>query len=443
MYKKRAFGFALLVMVLLSFSSADAGLIDKAKKGAKKIQKKVEHKLGWDRYILCWGDRFVPPEDRWVAIRSAIPREKHNIGKFWDVAGDGKVTKGARKEIQLWGITFQEYPKEDRRYRFVSVYDRTKHPDDYGYYWIQAKTGMWMQARNKGQAIWLNKGYDTKNRHDKHAASYQWQVKNVGKNKFTIISRKNGLAIDAAGGKGKNGTRVQLWDDHGQTPVKWEFIYIAQGDEVKSTSEMAEKRAKEVHKMAKNVTNKFEKIANKVSGSVVAKVKRGFHDLGDNLITLKKQGNNYHLKVGFPAQENLYDKLKGKTIDKLFKLDFKKIKFEPTDNNKIIVGIINRIECLGHHTDLSVELTGDWTLGKDGFKIDHFVMNRFSLPLLPDSLTKGIRDAISKETKKLKIHIKDFAGMNKLANGTNKSPLKVSGVKKGPYGFEATLVQVM
>jgi hypothetical protein len=59
---------------------------------------------------------------------------------------------------------------------------------------------------------------------------------------------------------------------------------------------------------------------------------------------------------------------------------------------------------------------------------------------LPDSLTKGIRKAISKETKKLSLHIKKFPGIGSLAKDSNKAPLKVSALEKGPYGFKATLI---
>lgn len=433
--KKRFFLLGVLSLIFLFSNSANANFV----KDVKKAKKKVEHKLGWDRYILCWGDRFVPPQDRWVAIRSAVPKKKHTMGKFWDVPGKGKKVNGPNKKIQLWDITFQEYPKSDRRYKFISVYDKTGHPDDYGWYLIKSKTGMFVQANGKGKQITLNKGYDPKNRNHNQAGIYQWRVKNVGKNKFTFISRHYGLAIDARGWGKKNGTVVQMWDDGGHAAVQWEFIYIASGDEVKSTKTMAKKRAKEVGKMAKKVADKFDAIANKVSQKVMSKIKKGFNKIDDKLLSVKKKGNNFELSVGFPEQKSLYDELKGKTIDKLFKLDFKKIKFEPAGKDKILVGIINRIECLGHHVDLSLEMTGDWGLSKNGFKINNFVVSRFSLPFLPDKLTKGIRNAISKETKKLKINIKKFPGMNAVASGAGKGAMKVKDYKKGPYGFKATL----
>ncbi len=440
MFKRCFIFFSVIALLGVSTHTIDANAFKSIKKGIKKTVKKVEHKLGWDRYILCWGDRFVPPEDRWVAVRSGVKREKHDIGRFWDVPGDGKEVQGPGKQVKLWDITFQEYPKEDRRYKFLSVYDRTHHADDYRYYVIQAKTGMYVQAGNKGQTLLLNRGYNLKDRDARDAHSYQFRVKNVGKNKFVFISRKNGLAIDAKGGKAKKGDAVQLYTDKGQPAIKWELIYIAEGKEVKSTSDMAKKRAQEVRKMAENVSRKFEDIARKVGKNVLAKAEKGLDKLDDKLLSLKKDGNGYLLSVGLPDQNNVVDELKEKTIDKLFKMEFKKLKFEPSGNDKILVGLINRLECLGHHVDLSVEFKGDWNLDKDGFKVSNFAMSRFSLPMLPDSLTKDIRNMISKETKKLKVHIKNFPGMNQIAGLDGKAPLKVTNFHKSPYGFEVALI---
>lgn len=439
MIKKLFFFLTVFAFVTVSSHTVDAGVFDKVKKGVKKGVKKVEHKLGWDRYILCWGDRFVPPEDRWVAIRSGVKKKKHDIGRFWDVPGKGKQVEGPGKEVKLWDITFQEYPKADRRYKFLSVYDRTHHPDDYGYYVIKAKTGMYVQAGKKGQTLRLNKGYNLKDRNARDAESYQWLVKNVGKNRFVFVSRKNGLAIDAKGGKAKKGDPVALWNDKGQRAVQWEFIYIAQGKEVKSTKTMAKKRAKEVRKMTKQVANQFEQIAKNVSKKVTAKAKAGLYKLDDKLLSVKKKGQTYELSVGLPQQNNLVDELKEKTIDKLFKMDFKKIKFEPSGKDKIVVGLINRIECMGHHVDLSVEMKGDWSIDKNGFTVKNFKMHRFSLPFLPDSLTKDIRKAISKETKKLNIHINNFPGKALIADSGSHGPMKVSNFHKGPYGFQVAL----
>lgn len=407
-------------------------------KGAKKVKKKVEHKLGWDRYILCWGDTFVPEESRWVAIRPALKKDKHDIGRFWDIAGDGKECEGPNKPVMLWGITFQEYPPADRRYRFVSVYNHTKHPDDFGYYWIQCKTGMWVQAQNHGQQIKLNPGYDVNNREDPHASSYQWRIQNVGKNRFVFVSRKNDLVIDARGGNNSNGTAVQMWDSNKTKSQQWEFIYIATGSEVKSTRDMAEKRAAEVQKMTKQVTDQLGVIAGKVSDIVMKKVNSGLNTLANNMVSLKKTGNQYTFTLGFPNEESLYDQLKARTIDRLFKVDFKKMKFEPTDGKQLIVGIINRVECLGHHVDLTLEMICDWEISRNGLDLKKFSIKRFSLPFLPDRLTKGIRTSISKKMSSFHVNIKNLPGVNKISSTSN-APLNVKSVKKGPYGFEAVM----
>lgn len=434
----------VVILFLFCLFSTDlkAGFFKKVRSKAKGVVKKVEHTLGWDRYIYCWGNRLVPPENRWVAIRSAIPRKKRDIGRFWDVPGDGKQVMGAHKEIKLWDITFQEYPKVDRRYRFVSVYNSTHHPDDFDYYWIQSKTGMWVEAYGKGKGIQLNKGYNIKDRTSKAGFRYQWKVQNVGKNRFVFINRGNNKAIDARGGVAKKGTIVQQWDNHGRKSVQWEFIYIAQGKEIKSTKQMAKNRANAVRKQAKKITNTFAAMAKKVSQTISKQAKKSFNSLTKKkLISLEKKSNNvYTFKIGFPNQKNLLDELKAKTIDKFFKLDLKKIVLEPVGKNKIAIGIKNKIECLGHHVDLTFEFLGNWSLDKDGFKISNFKMNKFLLPLLPHSLTKEIRNAISKESQKLSIRIKNFPGSNKLSVVANKKrKFKVINSKKGPYGFETTL----
>ncbi len=407
-------------------------------KGAKTVKKKVEHKLGWDRYILCWGDTFVPEEERWVAIRPALKKDKHDIGRFWDIAGNGKECEGPNKPIMLWGITFQEYPPADRRYRFVSVYERTKHPDDFGYYWVQCKTGMWVQAQDHGQQIILNSGYDINNRNDPQANSYQWRIQNVGKNRFVFVSKMNNLVIDARGGNNTNGTAVQMWEQNNTLAQQWEMIYIATGDEVKSTRDMAEKRAMEVHKMTQQVTDQLGVIAKKVGNFVMGKVNSGLNTLANNMISLEKVGNKYTFTIGFPNEESLYDQLKAKTIDRLFKVDFKKMKFEPTDGKQLVVGIINRIECLGHHVDLTLEMICDWEISRNGLTLKKFSIKRFSLPFLPDRLTKGIRSSISGKMKSFNVNIKNLPGVDKISSPSN-APLKVNRIKKGPYGFEAIM----
>ncbi len=71
------------------------------------------------------------------------------------------------------------------------------------------------------------------------------------------------MAIDdAAGGDGgKNGVPLVLWPEHDKDNQQWEFILITQGKEIKTTSQLAKKRATEIV----NATAKFtQKAFNKV-----------------------------------------------------------------------------------------------------------------------------------------------------------------------------------
>ncbi len=247
--------FIICLAMLAGTSTAHAGKFGRwVKKAKKKVvkdggkigkktfvykgYKKLEQKAGWDRYILRWGDRDIPSPHRWVALRSALKRKKHTIGFFWDIKGDRQQCYGAGKKLQLWDITFQQWPQNDRRYRFIPVFDETRRREDYDCFWIQCGTGYYVRSNGKGRPLTLETRLP--NLKTKTAVSdvFKWEIRNIGKNRFIFQNKKYGTPIDIAGKKSSKGARLITGTRNSGQSRQWEMIYIAEGNEKKSTKEI-------------------------------------------------------------------------------------------------------------------------------------------------------------------------------------------------------------
>lgn len=88
--------------------------------------------------------------------------------------------------------------------------------------------------------------------------SYHWKIDNMGKNRFTFMSRADNTYLTAAGNASSNGAKLVM------SPVinsnsEWEFIIIANGDEKKSTEDIIKKRAGEVNKKIADFNSTIKK----------------------------------------------------------------------------------------------------------------------------------------------------------------------------------------
>ena len=388
----------------------------------KKIKEKIEVTGGWDRYIYAWGDRFVPPPDRWVAIRSAQKSGKRDMGNFWDIPGDGKKVEGSFKPLQLWHLKykFQRYPQSDRRYKFIPAWEvGQKEKSDYGYYYILCKTGYFVSVPGRSKGKQLKLRYAHRNRYYPGTDSYKWKVENVGSNRFILTNKYNAYVVDAAGGKGtKNGTKLITWSRHGGKCQQWEFIYIAQGKEVKSTGKMIKNRSKEIARTTKNVTQKaFNSVKDVINKAVIKGVKKSTAALAKGLMEVKHDQKNKVLlmRVGVDNPLDKLQELKDKTISRFVQIDLKRFEFKVEKNNKLKLSLINRIASMGKHVDLTLSFVGDWKLDKSGFSFRNLRMQRFSIPFFPDSTTSGIRNSESRGLSKIKVNLKKYPGQREVA----------------------------
>jgi len=404
----------------------------------KKIIDEVEINAGWDRYIYAWGDKFVPNNNRWTAIRNT-KKKKGQMGFFWDVPGSGKAIEGANKKLQTWELSrkFQASPENDRKYKFIRIWKITKDKKDFGYYYVLSKTGYFLQATGKknNSEVILNspKGKAFNGKNYPSDKSYQWKIKNVGKNKFIFINRKNKKAIDSKGGfGGKNGVKLVLWDEHGKESQIWEFILIAQGKEVKSTSELAEKRATEII----NATAEFtQKAFNKVEELVMASINQSINNIKkifkDGLIELKynQKNKSVFFRVGFDNPLAPLKNLKENFMDEFARVELGKIEFNIT-KEEIQLSFVNTLYSMGQHVDFIITFSLKWHISLDGFRVHDLALKRFTLPLLPDSTTKGIRSKITHLLKGINFNIKNYPGKSFLIKAFDEAKKEKSKVDK-------------
>ncbi len=443
----------LLGAVIIQVSPVEAKLWDKINpvKVVKRTKKKIEVAGGWDRYIYAWGDRFVPNERRWVAIRSAQKNGKRDMGNFWDIPGRGRQVEGANKELKLWplGAKFQESPKRDRRYRFIPAWEvGRRDPGDFGYYYILCQTGYFVWAEPK-RGGWMRVRHHFNNRNYPNDNSYKWKVENVGKNRFIIFNKASNLVIDAQGGKGnKRGTRLINWTAHRGACQQWEFILIAQGREVKSTGRMVKNRARDIARATSNLTNRaYNAVSNTLGREITKGVKGALSSLGKKLLRVdhtknRKGGGTVFLKVGVENPADRLYELRDKIMSRFVSIDLKRFNFS-LDRNKIRLSLINRIASLGQHVDLTFTFAGNWKLEKSGFKIYNFHMERFSIPFFPDRTTRGLRNSISGKLGRMNISIKHYPGEEIVKNIYRKSKnvrFRVKDVEKTRSKFTAKLI---
>jgi len=250
----------LLTVLVISIAPAgvEANIFKKAKNkitgAAKKVKEKVEVTGGWDRYIYAWGENDIPDNERWTAIRTPYKKNKRDMGNFWDIPGDGAATRGAGKKLQLWEMPykFQRSPEMDRRYKFIRLWERTGKIEDMGYYLILCNTGYYV--RNKSSRIVELNRSSVKNTDN----SYHWKIENIGKNRFTFISRSGNRYLTASGKASANGSRLIMSYSKSSNSI-WEFVIISKGSEKKSTEELVKKRAGEVNKKLSNLRNTIKK----------------------------------------------------------------------------------------------------------------------------------------------------------------------------------------
>jgi len=235
-FYRSAFIAAIIVMVAVIHAIA-------LKNPITVIKDKIEVAGGWDRYIYDWAEHDVPDTERWTAIRTPFKKDRHDMGNFWDVPGSGKAVRGPGKKIQLWELPykFQRSPESDRRYKFIRLWEKTGDVEDFGYYLVKCDTGYYVYNTLKGP-VELSRGgsIDT----DK---SYHWMIENVGKNRFTFLSRKDRKYISASGRASRNGADLTMYSAK-HPSSDWEFIIITKPDEKKTTGELIEKRAGDVNK---------------------------------------------------------------------------------------------------------------------------------------------------------------------------------------------------
>ena len=261
MQKKREYGFICLLLisfVLFTIPGVQANIFNKAKNKitgtAKKVKEKVEVTGGWDRYIYTWGGHDIPDNERWTAIRTPHKKNKNDMGNFWDIPGDGAAVRGPGKKLQLWEMPykFQRSPEMDRRYKFIRLWERTGKIEDMGYYLILCNTGYYV--RNKSSRIVELNRSSVKNTDN----SYHWKIENIGKNRFTFISRSGNRYLTASGKASANGSRLIMSYSKSSNSI-WEFVIISKGSEKKSTEELVKKRAGEVNKKLSNLRNTIKK----------------------------------------------------------------------------------------------------------------------------------------------------------------------------------------
>lgn len=231
----------------------------------------VEVTGGWDRYIYAWGENDIPDTERWTAIRTHFKKNSTDMGNFWDIPGDGHLTKGAGKKLQLWEMKykFQKNPDIDRKYKFLPLWERTGRIEDFGYYIIQCSTGYYinykparLQTRKVlGKEVTLKAPayIETNKSSDINTdPGYHWKIDNTGKNRFTFTTRVDGSFLSAAGKASENGAALTTSQNQTRNS-QWEFIIISKYEEKKSTEELIKKRKDEINKKVNNFSAEVKK----------------------------------------------------------------------------------------------------------------------------------------------------------------------------------------
>lgn len=260
--KKYKLYFYIFSAVL--FYSAASDLHAKFKNPIITIKDKIEVEGGWDRYIYAWGEHDIPDTDRWTAIRTPHKKDKNDMGNFWDIPGSGNETKGAGKELQLWEMQykFQKYPEQDRRYKFIPLWERTGKVEDIGYYIIECMTGYYVynsaressvykdgiipngdvyiksvQSGESGeQGFWDQPGGPSKFKAGDNLGIWQrdygidqrFRFVPAGNGMFNIVSR-NGGCVDVSGGTNGDGVNVQIWKQNNTISQKFSPRYMGEG----------------------------------------------------------------------------------------------------------------------------------------------------------------------------------------------------------------------
>jgi len=248
--------------------AGNAGILYGA--GASVVNK-VEITGGWDRYIYAWGEHDIPDTERWTAIRTPFKKNSTDMGNFWDIPGDGQLTKGAGKKLQLWEMEykFQKNPDIDRKYKFFPLWQRTGKIEDFGYYLIRCSTGYYINYKparvenhkgfNKEITVRTAAQIETNNSTNINTdPGYHWKIENTGKNRFTFASRMDGSFITASGKASDNGSSLTT-SQNKTANSQWEFVIISKGDEKKSTEELVMKRTDEINKKVNKLAEEVKK----------------------------------------------------------------------------------------------------------------------------------------------------------------------------------------
>lgn len=228
------------------------------------VKDKVEVTGGWDRYIYAWGENDIPDTERWTAIRTPFKKESNDMGNFWDIPGDGELTRGAGKPLQLWEMAykFQKSPDIDRRYKFIPLWERTGRIEDAGYYLIESNTGNYIrntaaaisskdpgripegyfyiksaQAGETGeQGFWDQPGYPAIYKQGDSISLYsidygkdqQFRLASAGNGWYNFVSG-NGGYVDVQGRINGDGVKMQIWSPNNSPAQKFRLQHIGGG----------------------------------------------------------------------------------------------------------------------------------------------------------------------------------------------------------------------
>lgn len=148
--------------------------------------------------------------------------------------------------------------------------------------------------------------------------------------------------------------------------------------------------------------------------------------MAKGLIELKhnKVQKKLYLRVGADNPLDKIFELKSQITDRFFKIDLKRFKFEPVGKNKFQLSLINRVESLGQHIDLTLSFLCNWKIDQKGIVLNNFTMKRFTIPFFPHKTTRGIRKKVSQSLKNMRIKLKHFPGSKVLVKAVQyiKSP---------------------
>ena len=228
------------------------------------VKDKVEVTGGWDRYIYDWAESDIPDTERWTAIRTPFKKDNNDMGNFWDIPGNGELTRGAGKQLQLWEMEykFQKSPEIDRRYKFIPLREKTGKVEDIGYYIIECNTGYHVrntapiksvnpegtipsgyvyiksvQAGLSGeQGFWDQPGYLEKYKQGESISLYsidygtdqQFSFKSAGGGLYNIVSG-NGGYVDVQGGDNGDGVKMQIWSPNNSPSQKFRLQHTGNG----------------------------------------------------------------------------------------------------------------------------------------------------------------------------------------------------------------------